>query len=135
VLVGVGGAVATALTTWRQADFARHELADRRALRFPPAVRVATITGSPELVARAAAAAGVVATDVLGPVPVAEGGVRTIVRFDYARGSEIAAVLRAEVVKAAASRRKRPGGATSASPVIRQSLRLHLDDVEPFEAR
>lgn len=134
VLVGVGGAVATALTTWRQAEFASRELADRRALRFPPAVRVATISGSTELVAKAAAAAGVAASDVLGPVPVAEGGVRTIVRFDYARGAEVAAALRAEVVRAAASRRKRPVGAPSGVPVIRQSLRLHLDDVEPFEA-
>jgi primosomal protein N' (replication factor Y) len=46
VLVGVGGALASAFVTWRQADFARAELADRRALRFPPAVRVATVTGT-----------------------------------------------------------------------------------------
>src|SRR5690606_13943615 len=45
VLVGVGGPLAGALATWQLADYARSELADRRRLRFPPAVRVATVTG------------------------------------------------------------------------------------------
>ena len=48
VLVGVGGALASALATWRRADYLRAELRDRRTLRFPPAVRVATVTGAPE---------------------------------------------------------------------------------------
>src|SRR6185312_15591314 len=43
VLVGVGGALASALATWNLPEYVRQELADRRALRFPPAVRVATI--------------------------------------------------------------------------------------------
>ncbi|MDQ1551889.1 MAG: hypothetical protein QOD50_1311, partial [Actinomycetota bacterium] len=55
-LVGVGGALATALSTWRQSEYARTELADRRRLRFPPAVRVASVTGSPDAVAKAVAA-------------------------------------------------------------------------------
>ncbi|MEO8263362.1 MAG: primosomal protein N', partial [Pseudolysinimonas sp.] len=37
VLVGVGGSLATAFASWSQPDYARVELADRRALRFPPA--------------------------------------------------------------------------------------------------
>ena len=39
--------LATALATWQQTEFARQELDDRRRLRFPPAVRVATVTGAP----------------------------------------------------------------------------------------
>jgi primosomal protein N' (replication factor Y) len=130
VLVGVGGALASAFVTWRQADFARAELADRRALRFPPAVRVATVTGTLAAVAEAVAALPVEGADILGPVDVDEGGVRTIVRFDYNHGAEIAAGLRAEVVRSAASRRRALGkAARGPAPVC---LKVRFDDVEPF---
>ncbi|HWM34314.1 MAG TPA: primosomal protein N', partial [Pseudolysinimonas sp.] len=39
ILVGVGGALATALASWTQPEYAHAELADRRPLRFPPLVR------------------------------------------------------------------------------------------------
>ncbi|CAN5203848.1 primosomal protein N' [soil metagenome] len=128
VLVGVGGALATALVTWRHADYARSELADRRRLRFPPAVRVATITGTVESVGKAVEAAGVVPEDVLGPVDLAPPTVRTILRFDYNRGAEIAASLRAELIRAATARRRGPASRGPGAP----TLRVRLDDVEPF---
>ena len=130
VLVGVGGALASAFVTWRQADFARSELADRRALRFPPAVRVATVTGTVEAVAEAVSTLGVDGPDILGPVDVEGGGVRTIVRFDYARGAEIASTLRAEVVRSAANRRRALGKAARGPVPV--SLKVRFDDVEPF---
>lgn len=126
VLVGIGGPLATAMATWRQADYARAELADRRRLRFPPAVRVATVTGEVDAVAKAVASTGIEADDVLGPVDVADRAVRTIVRFDYARGAEVAAALRAQVVKAATARR-RPGVSRPTT-----NLKVRFDDVEPF---
>ncbi len=131
MLVGVGGALASALVTWRHADYARAELADRRRLRFPPAVRVATLTGTVEAVSKAIAEVGVEASDVLGPVDVGGGGVRTILRFDYARGAEVAAHLRAELVKAATARR-RPAVAKGARGPLPPNLKVRLDDVEPF---
>ena len=130
VLVGVGGALASAFVTWRQADFARSELADRRALRFPPAVRVATVTGTVQAVSDAIAGVNVAGPDILGPVDVDGGGVRTIVRFDYAQGAEIAAGLRAEVVKSAANRRRALGKAARGPVPV--SLKVRFDDVEPF---
>lgn len=126
-LVGIGGELARTLVTWNQAGFARSELADRRRLRFPPAVRVATLTGSIEAVESAVRVSGVDAGDVLGPVDIDSARVRTILRFDYARGSEIAAVLRAEVVRAATSRRRGARGRPGAIP-----LRVRMDDIEPF---
>lgn len=131
ILVGIGGPLATALVTWRQADFARAELADRRRLRFPPAVRVATITGTVDAVARAVTTVDVDAADILGPVDTGPTTVRTIVRFDYARGTEVAAALRAEVIRAATSRRRPavPKGVRSVPP---PPLRVRFDDVEPF---
>lgn len=133
VLVGVGGALASALATWRRSDYVRSELDDRRALRFPPAVRVATVTGSAETVQRAVAAiGGIDRVDVLGPVEVAEGGVRAIVRFDYGEGREVAAGLRAEVIRAAASRRKRPGA--TGGRVALPTLRVRFDDALSFDS-
>lgn len=129
VLVGVGGALATALSTWRQADYARRELVDRRHLRFPPAVRVATVSGSLAEVAAAVGAAPIEPSDVLGPVDVEGGTVRTIVRFDYAAGMDVAAALRAELVRNATGRRRPPKGAERTP---RPSLRVRFDDTEPF---
>lgn len=130
MLVGVGGAIASALATWRQADHARGELADRRRLRFPPAVRVASVTGTLETVQSAVEASGIELTDVLGPVDLGPGTVRTILRFDYADGARVAAALRAEVVKAATARR--PKIAKGTSPAPRPTLRVRFDDIEPF---
>jgi len=135
VLVGVGGALASALATWRQAEYARGELVDRRQLRFPPAVRVATVTGSVQAVADAVAAVQGDGSDVLGPVdiPSTDGSapkVRTIVRFDYAKGTEVAQALRAELVRNATGKRRPP--VKSQQFVPRPTLRIRFDDVEPF---
>jgi primosomal protein N' (replication factor Y) (superfamily II helicase) len=134
VLVGVGGALASALVTWRHADFARSELADRRRLRFPPAVRVATVTGTVEAVAQAvertASALQLDRSDVLGPVDVSPTTVRTILRFDYSRGADVAADLRAQVIRAATSRRKPAVAGKRVAPP--PPLKVRFDDVEPF---
>lgn len=131
ILVGVGGALATTLVTWRHAAFASSELADRRRLRFPPAVRVATVTGTVEAVARAAAASGADSNDVLGPVDLGPSNVRTIIRFDYGEGQRMAAALRAEVIRAATSRRRPPGSRSGRSSGA-APLRVRFDDAEPF---
>ena len=129
MLVGVGGALASALTTWRQADYARSELGDRRQLRFPPAVRVATVSGSLQAVADAVAAVPGEPSDLLGPVDIGDGLVRTIVRFDYAKGADVAQTLRAELVRNATGRRRPP---KSSDRTPRPTLRVRFDDVEPF---
>ena len=52
-LVGVGGALAHRAGDVAQAEWARGRTGGRRALRFPPAVRVASVTAAPAAVARA----------------------------------------------------------------------------------
>ncbi len=131
VLVGVGGALASTMATWRQSDYARSELSDRRRLRFPPAVRVATLTGAVEVVAAAVETTKAEPLDVLGPVDVDASTVRTIVRFDYAHGAEIAATLRAEVIQAATNRRKTIAIAGKRG-AARPTLKVRFDDIEPF---
>ncbi|ROS62349.1 replication restart DNA helicase PriA [Frigoribacterium sp. PhB160] len=130
VLVGVGGAIASALATWELARYASGELADRRELRFPPAVRVATVTGTVDTVASALdALPAEVRRETLGPVDVPDAGVRAIVRFDFARGHDVAQVLRSQVIRAATDRRKAVGGRR---PRVLPTLRVRFDDVEPF---
>jgi primosomal protein N' (replication factor Y) len=140
VLVGVGGALAQALATWTQPAYAADQLADRRALRFPPAGRIATVTGMPRSGAAATAALEPgTFIDVLGPTPAGEGpnaprsaaghpdAVRAIVRFDYSHGAEVAAALRSAVVRAATEGR-RPRGDRGHRPP--PTLRVRLDDPE-----
>jgi len=130
VLVGVGGAIASALATWELARFASSELADRRVLRFPPAVRVATVTGAVDAVARALDdLPDEVRAETLGPVDVDPAGVRAIVRFDYARGHDVALALRSRVIRAATDRRKALGQRRARTV---PTLRVRFDDVEPF---
>lgn len=131
VLVGVSGSIATALATWRLADYARAELADRSRLRFPPAVRVATVTGDRAEVERSLAALPEApGLDWLGPTVTADGVLRAIVRFDYSLGRTVAETLRSEVVRVATSKpRRAPSGASrSRAP----TLRVRFDDIEPF---
>ncbi|HEY0248596.1 MAG TPA: primosomal protein N' [Gryllotalpicola sp.] len=137
LLVGVGGALAQALALWQQHSYAAAQLQDRRVLGFPPAVRVASVTGRPGPVQAALDALGEVPIrDVLGPTPVPpdgprrpdEGLVRAIVRFDYAHGAAVAGALRSAVIRQAAGGRRPPAGQkrTRTAP----TLRVKLDDPE-----
>ncbi|WP_420364744.1 primosomal protein N' [Curtobacterium sp. L3-7] len=132
-LVGIGGRLATAMALWQLDGPAHDELVDRRELLFPPAVRVATLTGTEQAVTAAVEALGDAPVGpVLGPVPVDDpvpGTVRAIVRFPYAHGTEVAATLKAEVIRRSSTRRVLPGGEKRrAAP----ALRARLDDAEPF---
>ncbi|MCU1408986.1 MAG: Preprotein translocase subunit SecA [Microbacteriaceae bacterium] len=136
ILVGVGGALARALNSWQPEAYAAAELADRRTLRFPPAVRVASVTGTPEAVEAAlsdlTAAHGNPADvtaqglDVLGPVTTDPGLVRAIVRFPYGSGDEVAQALKAAIVRNATRRRKTAAGAFRPPP----TLKVRFDDPE-----
>ena len=139
VLVGVAGPLAHALGTWNQPDYAHAQLADRRALRFPPAVRVATVTGTPSAVGTAieSLTAGTF-IDVLGPTPVEPapapkrpalgiGAVRAIVRFEYAHGAAVATALRAAIVRSA-TKGRRPRGDRGYRPP--PTLKVRFDDPE-----
>ncbi|WP_144758317.1 primosomal protein N' [Curtobacterium sp. 9128] len=132
-LVGIGGRLATAMALWQLDGPAHDELVDRRELLFPPAVRVATLTGTEPAVTAAVEALGdALVGPVLGPVPIEDpvpGTVRAIVRFPYAHGTEVAATLKAEVIRRSSTRRVLPGGEKRrAAP----ALRARLDDAEPF---
>jgi primosomal protein N' (replication factor Y) (superfamily II helicase) len=129
-LVGVTGALATSLATWRFTERAAEALAARRALRFPPAVRVATVRGGSDVLAEAIdVVRAVEGTDILGPVPDDSGLERITVRVDYRTAPRLAAQLKALLIRVA-TRRRRPvaGRRVQAAP----TLRVRFDDQELF---
>jgi len=95
-----------ALVRWDPVTQAERELAERRELRFPPAVRVAALTGPRRAVQDVVAGAELPAgAEVLGPVPAPDGRsdqeqgeaatVRVLVRVDRRSGTALACALRA----------------------------------------
>ncbi|MGH3162725.1 MAG: primosome assembly protein PriA, partial [Streptosporangiaceae bacterium] len=119
-----------ALIRWDPVTFSERELAERAELGFPPAVRMASVTGPPEAVADFVGTAGLPdQAEILGPVPVEaapgrqEATVpeqvreRALIRIGRGDGLELARALHA--VQATRSARK-DGGA----------IRVQLDPAE-----
>ena len=82
-----------ALIRWDPAGAASRELAERRALDFPPAAKMASVTGTPSAVADLLASLPAW-VEALGPVPTADGEERALLRATRRRGPELAAVLK-----------------------------------------
>ena len=106
VVVADGGlATVQALLRWDPVTFAARELAERRELGFPPAARMASVTGPAAAVAELLELAALPeGTQVLGPVPVGGGGgdpdapeqERALVRVAHrSAGAALAAALHA----------------------------------------
>jgi primosomal protein N' (replication factor Y) len=98
VVVAADASIPTvqALIRWDPAWLAARELAERRELGFPPAVRVASVTGTPDAVADLLAATALPETaEVLGPVPAADDQERMLVRVPRSAGRALADALHA----------------------------------------
>ncbi|MEU3454389.1 primosomal protein N' [Micromonospora sp. NPDC006766] len=96
VVVVADGSLAPvqALLRWDAAWFAARELAERRELGFPPAVRMASVSGLPDAVAELLTGARLPeGAEVLGPVPADEGRERMLVRVPRARAAALAEAL------------------------------------------
>jgi primosomal protein N' (replication factor Y) len=120
--------VVQALVRWDPRTFADRILADRLPLAFPPAVRMASVTGDPDAVASLLACVPDVGDrlEVLGPVqvPAEQGGpggeserVRALLRMPRTDGLTLAKAL--QTAQAARSARKEGGG-----------VRVQLDPAE-----
>ena len=111
-----------ALIRWDPVTFSERELAERAELGFPPAVRMASVTGPPEAVADFVGTAGLPdRAEILGPIPLegdrAPEASRALIRIGRGDGLELARALHA--VQATRSARK-DGGA----------IRVQLDPAE-----
>jgi len=74
VVADSGGPAVQALIRWDPVTHAERELAERVTLRFPPAVRMAALTGPASAVRAVLSAAALPpGADVVGPVPVGAG--------------------------------------------------------------
>lgn len=126
VLVGdPAPAPAQALVRWDPALLAERELAERTELRLPPAVHLVTLEGTRHAVTGLLAGADLpAASEVLGPLPVADGRprgpvpqvllepealgqVRALVRTPWASAAEVTAALAAGV-RSRSARREEP---------------------------
>jgi primosomal protein N' (replication factor Y) (superfamily II helicase) len=115
-----------ALVRWDPAGFAERELAERAELGFPPAVRMAAITGSSAAIAEFVASVALPdRAEILGPVPAEPNGAepdpepaeRALIRIPRADGLVLARALHA----AQAARSARKDGA---------AVRVQLDPAE-----
>ena len=83
-----------ALVRWDPGGFAARETTQRMDAHLPPASRLATITGEPGAVDDAVTLlAAPASAEVLGPVDVADGESRVVVRVPRAQGTELSAAL------------------------------------------
>ncbi|MDQ1712475.1 MAG: hypothetical protein QOE45_1925 [Frankiaceae bacterium] len=97
-----------ALLRWDPAWYARREAAERSALAFPPATRLATVDGAPDAVADLLAASPLPAgAEVLGPVPYGDGE-RALVRVPRAGGADLAAALKTGLAARSARKAAEP---------------------------
>jgi primosomal protein N' (replication factor Y) len=87
--------VAQALIRWDPVTHAERELAERETLGFPPAVRMAAVTGSGATVAKFLGETVLpAAAEVIGTVPAGEDKVRALIRIPRPGGLALAAALR-----------------------------------------
>jgi primosomal protein N' (replication factor Y) len=120
VVVGADAGIPAvqALVRWDPAGAAARELAERAELGFPPACRMASLTGPPAAMADLVSGASLPAdAQLVGPVPAGPDAERMLVRVPREHGAELARSLKA----AAAGRSAR----RSAAPV-----RIQLDPRE-----
>jgi primosomal protein N' (replication factor Y) len=97
-----------ALLRWDPAWYARREAAERSALAFPPATRLATVDGAADAVADLLAASALPdGAEVLGPVPYGDGE-RALVRVPRERGADLAAALKTGLAARSARKAAEP---------------------------
>jgi primosomal protein N' (replication factor Y) len=120
VAADAGLPVVQAMLRWDPGWHAARELADRRELRFPPAARMTSLTGTPEAVADLLAACRLPAdAEVLGPVPAGQGQERFLVRAPRGRAGDVARAL--HEAAGVRSARKTP-----------QAVRIQVDPADLF---
>ncbi|MFG1644538.1 primosomal protein N' [Amycolatopsis sp. NPDC049252] len=127
VIVGAeaGMAVVQALVRWDPAWHASQELAERQELGFPPAMRMASVEGTPDAVAALLDDLPLPESgEVLGPVPLGEvdeeGNAereRALVRVSRAEGKALAAAIHAAAARRDARKATEP-------------IRIQLDPME-----
>ena len=124
VMADGGLPVVSALLHWEPAAYARQEAAERRALGFPPATRLAAVDGAPTPLTEMLAAVRAdpqlpAAAEVLGPVGLSAEQERALVRVPRADGAALAHALKSALAQRSARK-------------AADSIRVELDPREPL---
>ena len=131
VLVGVAGLLAKKFSLWSQAEIAQREFATRAELRFPPAIRLASIGTTKDLIQEVQDELAKQSNlEILGPMPVADRGVssewRILIKYEYADGAKLAELLKAISLKLSAGHQR----VSAKSGRAMRPIRIKMDDVE-----
>ena len=131
VLVGVSGVLASKFSLWAQREISEHELKTRIELRFPPTVRLASVGASRNLIDEVIQSlSDVPGIELLGPVPIIEKGLesewRTLIKYEYSEGMELAKALQAISMKLSSGQQR----FNQKSGRAMRPIRIKMDDVE-----
>lgn len=110
VAVGLQGFIGQKFALWSQAEIAQHEYLSRSELRFPPFIRMASLSGERELLTKVLESLPR-EIEVLGPMPVTSKNAgpddwRALIRYEYSQGADLAATLKAQVLLATAGSKR-----------------------------
>lgn len=110
VAVGLQGFIGQKLALWSQAELAQREYLSRAELRFPPFIRMASLSGERDLLNKVLESLPE-DIEVLGPMPVttknaAADDWRALIRYEYSQGATLAAKLKAQVLLATAGSKR-----------------------------
>lgn len=110
VAVGLQGFLGQKFALWSQAEIAHHEYLSRAELRFPPFIRMASLSGERDLLEKVLASLPS-EIEILGPMPIATKDAaaddwRALIRYDYSQGATLAATLKAQVLLATAGAKR-----------------------------
>ncbi len=132
VAVGLSGSLGQSFALWNQAELAAAELASRRELHFPPAVRLASLSGPLDLLDRVLQPlreqTGI---EILGPLPIQNQVSiteewRYLIRYPYALGSELADQVKALVALTSAGQTR----VSAKSGRNSRPIRVKMDEPE-----
>lgn len=131
VITGLSGTLATKISLWAVDEISKHELESRIELRFPPAIRIASIGVERNLLQdvldEVSKQNGV---EVLGPISISDKGIelesRVLLKYDYAIGPSLAASLKALSLKLSAGQQR----FSAKSGRAMRPIRVKMDDQE-----
>ncbi|MEY4993909.1 MAG: hypothetical protein RIS82_1031 [Actinomycetota bacterium] len=131
LVVGIKGQLAKFIASWQPASFAHVELESRRELRFPPAIRMASISAESGLLdSLLAELRGKPGVEVLGPMAIYDRNVlvtwRALVKYDFAQGEWLANHLKAAVLVHSAG----ASAVNAKSGRAMRPIRVKMDDSE-----
>jgi primosomal protein N' (replication factor Y) len=110
VAVGLQGFLGQKFALWSQAEISNHEYLSRAELRFPPFIRMASLSGERDLLNKVLESLpGEI--EILGPMPVTTKAAavddwRALIRYEYSQGATLAATLKTQVLLATAGSKR-----------------------------